>query len=38
VLAGDAGSRPPIIIKSHNLHADDIKGPIGEIVSYHENN
>jgi len=38
VLAGDACSRPPIIIRSHNLHAGDIKRPIGEIVSYHEKN
>ncbi len=26
VLVGDAYSKPPIIIKSHNLHASDIKG------------
>jgi len=26
MLASDAYSRPPIIIKSHNLHVGDIKG------------
>ncbi len=36
VLAGDAYSRPPIIIKSHNLHASDIRGVVDEIISYHE--
>jgi len=36
VLAGDTCSRPPIIIRSHNLHASDIKGAAGEIISYHE--
>jgi hypothetical protein len=35
-LARDACSRPPITIKSHNLHACDIRGPMGEIVSYHK--
>jgi hypothetical protein len=32
----DACSRPSIIIKSHDLHADNIKGPVSEITSYHE--
>jgi hypothetical protein len=36
VLAYDACSKPPIIIKSHDLHAGDIKGTMGEIGSYHE--
>jgi hypothetical protein len=35
-LASDACSRPPIIIKFHDLHAYDIKGVVGEIVFYHE--
>jgi hypothetical protein len=36
VLVGNACSRPPITIKPHNLHADDIKGVVGEIASYHK--
>ncbi len=36
MLANDAYSRPLIIIKSHNLHAGDIRGVVGEITSYHE--
>jgi hypothetical protein len=32
-LAKDAYSRPPIIIKFHNLHANDIREVVGEIVS-----
>jgi len=36
VLAGDACSRPPITIESHNLHASNIRRAMGEIVSYHE--
>jgi hypothetical protein len=35
-LAGDACSRPPIIIKSHDLHACDIRRAMGETTSYHE--
>jgi len=35
-LVGDVFSRPLIIIKSHNLHAGNIKKVVGEIVSYHE--
>jgi hypothetical protein len=30
-LTGDAYSRPPISIKSHDLHVDDIKGTMGDI-------
>ncbi len=36
MLVGDVCSRPPIIIKSHNLHVDNIKRAMGEITSYHE--
>jgi hypothetical protein len=36
MLTGDACSRPPITIRSHNLHANDIRGDVGEITSYHE--
>jgi len=36
VLVGDACFRPSIIIKSHNLHVDSIKGVVSEIASYHE--
>jgi hypothetical protein len=35
-LAGDTYSRPPIIIRSHDLHAGNIKGVMGEITSYHK--
>jgi hypothetical protein len=35
-LACDACFRLPIIIKSHNLHARDIRGAMGEIASYHK--
>jgi hypothetical protein len=34
----DAYSRPFIIIKFHNLHANDIRKVVGEITSYHERN
>jgi len=37
-LAGDVCSRPLITIKSHDLHASNIKGAVGEIASYHEKN
>jgi len=37
VLASDVYSRPSIIIRSHNLHANDIRGDVGEIISYNEN-
>jgi hypothetical protein len=36
VLTSDACSRPPIIIKFHNLHASDIKRAMGEITYYHK--
>jgi len=36
VLVGDVYSRPPIIIRSHNLHVGNIRGVVGEITSYHE--
>ncbi len=35
-LVGDACSRPPIIIQSHDLHTCNIRGAMGEITSYHE--
>jgi hypothetical protein len=35
-LAKNACSILPITIKSHNLHASNIKGAMGEIASYHE--
>jgi hypothetical protein len=36
VLAGDVCSRPPIIIRFHDLHVSDIRGAMGEIASYHK--
>ncbi len=36
VLTNDAYFRPPITIRSHNLHVGDIRGVMGEITSYHE--
>jgi len=36
VSAGDACSRPPITIRSHDLYAGDIKRATSEIASYHE--
>ncbi len=36
ILAKQVCSRPPIIIKSHDLHACDIRMAMSEIVSYHE--
>jgi hypothetical protein len=35
-LVNDACSRPPITIKSHNLHVGGIRGAMGKITSYHE--
>ncbi len=35
-MASDVYSRPPIIIRSHDLHACNIKGAVGEIASYHK--
>jgi hypothetical protein len=36
VMASDACSKPPITIRSHDLHASDIRKAMGEIVSYHK--
>jgi len=36
MFVGDACSKPPIIIRSHDLCASDIRGFMGEIVSYQE--
>jgi hypothetical protein len=33
MLMGDACSRPPFIIKSHDLHVDDIRKVMDEITS-----
>jgi hypothetical protein len=35
-LTGGACSKPPIIIRFHNLHVGNIRGAMGEIISYHE--
>jgi hypothetical protein len=35
-LASDACSRPPMIIKSQDLHVGDNRGAMGEIASYHK--
>jgi hypothetical protein len=35
-LLGDACSKPPITIRSHNLHGGDIRGAMGEIAPYHK--
>ncbi len=35
-LMSDVCSKPPIIIRSHDLHASDIKRAVGEITSYDE--
>jgi hypothetical protein len=35
-LVGDACYGPPITIKSYDLHANDIRGVVGEIASYHK--
>lgn len=35
-LTGDACSEPPNIIRSHDLHASDIREAMGEIASYHK--
>ncbi len=32
MLAGDACSRPPIIIRSHDLDVGNIRGAVGEII------
>ncbi len=36
MLARDACSKPPISIKSHNLHASNIREAVGQIASYHK--
>jgi hypothetical protein len=36
VLANDVYYRPFITIRSRNLHTNDIRGDVGEIISYHE--
>jgi len=36
MLASDVCSKPPITIRSHNLHASDIRKAMGEITSYHK--
>jgi hypothetical protein len=36
MLASDVCFRPPIIIRFHNLHVNDIRGVMGEITSYYE--
>jgi hypothetical protein len=36
VFTGGAYSKPPIIIRSHDLHIGDIKGVVNEIISYHK--
>jgi hypothetical protein len=36
VLVGDAYSRPPITIRCHDLHVDDIRRAMSEKASYHE--
>ncbi len=35
-LVGDTCSRPPITVRSHDLHVSDIIGVMGEITSYHK--
>jgi hypothetical protein len=35
-LASDVCSRPPITIRSHDLHARNIRRAVGEITSYHK--
>jgi hypothetical protein len=36
MLTNDVCFKPPIIIRSHNLHTSDIKRVVGGIASYHE--
>ncbi len=36
MLAGDVCSKPPIIIRSHDLHACNVRMAMGEITFYHE--
>ncbi len=37
-LIGNACYRPPITIRSHDLHEGDIKRAMNDIASYHERN
>ncbi len=37
-FVGDVCSRPLTTIRSHDLHVGDIRGAMGETVSYHERN
>jgi len=32
----DVYFKPPITIRFHDLHACDIRGDVGEIISYHK--
>jgi len=36
MLAGDGCFKLCIIIRSHGLHVGDIRGAVGEIISFHE--
>jgi hypothetical protein len=38
MLVGDTCSKPPIMIRSHDLPIGDIKGVVSEIISYHKKN
>jgi hypothetical protein len=35
-LTSDACSKPPITIRSHDLHVGNIRRAMGDITSYHE--
>ncbi len=35
MLVGDVCFRPPMTIRSHNLHVGYIRGVVDEITSYH---
>ncbi len=35
-LVGNVCSKPPITIRSHDLHVGNIRGAMGEIASYHK--
>jgi hypothetical protein len=36
MFARDVCSRPPITIKFHNLSVSNIRGAMGEIITYHK--
>ncbi len=38
MLVDEVCSKPPIIIRSHDLHEGDIRRAMDEIASYHERN